>query len=208
MQYLCDVLGDWNQPKRVGWFRSFLTSIWCQISPATNINIFLRDRPCLCWFNFGWLFGKTHCSSSDLEWLWIFDRNHPVWQYISKTNHYSENFAFQLFITLQKFIPWNLLTSQLASYFLKVANFSTISIVFSVYEQKIFDLTYKLARTATAAQWILYGSYLFVLNQSFVTYLSLYIICMMTVGIHLSVILKEKNYVTYLLRCYCHFIPP
>ena len=67
MQYLCDVLGNWNHPKWVGWFWSFLTSIWCQISPATNINIFLCDRPCLCWFNLEWLFGKTHRPSSDLE---------------------------------------------------------------------------------------------------------------------------------------------
>ena len=38
MQYLCDVLGDRNHPKRVGWFWSFLTSVWCQINPATNTS--------------------------------------------------------------------------------------------------------------------------------------------------------------------------
>ena len=87
MQYnalFCVMLGDQNHPKRVGWFRSFLTSIWCQISPAANINIFLCDRPCLCWFNVWRLFGKTHPSSSDLEQLWIFDRNHSVWRYLFK----------------------------------------------------------------------------------------------------------------------------
>ena len=44
MQYLCDVIGDQNHPKRVGWFRSFLTFIWCQINPATNIDIFMSDH--------------------------------------------------------------------------------------------------------------------------------------------------------------------
>ena len=76
-------VGDRNHPKRVGWFQSFLTSIWCKTSPTTNINIFLCDRPCLCWFNFGSLFGKTYPSGSDLEESWIFDWNHPIsWYWI------------------------------------------------------------------------------------------------------------------------------
>ena len=86
MQYLCNVLGDRNNPQKVGWYQSFLTSIWCEISPVTNINIFLCDRLCLTWFNFRRLFAKTHPSSSDLE-LWIFDRNHPVWWYTTGLFH-------------------------------------------------------------------------------------------------------------------------
>ena len=86
MQYLCNMLGDRNHPQKGGGFQSFLTSIWCEIRPATNINIFLCDRLCLTWFNFRRLFAKTHPSSSDLE-LWIFDRNHPVWWYTTGLFH-------------------------------------------------------------------------------------------------------------------------
>ena len=77
------MLGDQNHPKRVGWFRLYLTSIWCETSLTININIFLCDRPCLCRFSFGRVFDKTHYSSGDLEESWIFDWNHPVSRYMT-----------------------------------------------------------------------------------------------------------------------------
>ena len=49
-------------PQKSGIILRFLTSIRCETCPTTNINIFLCDRPCLCWFNVGRLFGKTHHS--------------------------------------------------------------------------------------------------------------------------------------------------